>query len=303
MAWARLEACVRKTKITALGILFLGLAAIGFAQDYEIGPGDVLKVAVLGQADMTGEFAVDNKGLLSFPFLGKVKASGMTTTELERKLTTLLAEGYLKHPHVSVSVKDFHSLRVFVTGEVQKPGPYGLKPERSLLALLGDVGDLTPGAGHEVIIIRTPKPPPTPEAIEPSPEPVATPTPQPSISPAIPLLPGEVPGSQIFHVSLREIRSGNPDKDFKLEPGDTVFFPKAAQIYVTGQVRNPGALHFEEGLTVFQAIALAGGTTDRGSAGGTRIVRFVNGKKKEFKPKPTDVVEPEDTIVVPERFF
>src|SRR5439155_7451579 len=64
------------------------------ADDYEIGPGDVLHVIVLEQAGLTGEFKVDPEGLLSYPFLGKVKVSGMSTAEVERKLATLLSEGY-----------------------------------------------------------------------------------------------------------------------------------------------------------------------------------------------------------------
>ena len=77
-------------------------------------------------------------------------------------------------------------------------------------------------------------------------------------NPPRPLLPGEVPGSEIFHVSLRDVRSGYPDKDMRLEAGDTVYLPKAAQIYVMGHVARPGAYRFEEGLTVFQALRWPG---------------------------------------------
>jgi len=56
-----------------------------------------------------------------------------------------------------------------------------------------------------------------------------------------PALPGEVPGAEVFHVNLRELRSGYPDKDMRLLVGDTVYFPKAAQVYVTGHVARPGA--------------------------------------------------------------
>jgi polysaccharide export outer membrane protein len=278
-------------------------------QEYEIGPGDVLHVAVFGQADMTGDFTVDADGIMAFPFLGKIKASGLAASDLERKLTTLLADGYLRKPHVAVQVKEFHSQRVFVTGEVQRPGPYGLRPERSLLALLRDVGDLTSNAGHEVIVIRpphvagagnSPEELPNPDA---SPAPVANPQPSPTPTPAVSGLPGEVPGSEVYRLSLRDVRSGNPDKDVRLETGDTVYFPKAAQVYVTGNVGRPGAFRFDEGLTVYQALNLAGGITERGSSKGVKVVRIVEGQRKELKLKPNDVLQPEDTVVVPERFF
>jgi polysaccharide export outer membrane protein len=278
------------------------------AADYEIGLGDVLHIAVLEQQEMTGDFAVDAQGMVTFPFLGRIKASQLTTTELERKLTTLLADGYLKHPHVAVVLKEFHSRRVYVTGEVAKPGAYGLRVEQSLLALLSDIGELTPNVGHEVVIIRPPKasvaeeaPTPDPSARPPddkSPDPKGSPLPQASTT----HYPGEVPGSEIFHVGIRDLRSGNPDKDFRLEPGDTVYFPKTAQFYVTGLVNRPGAFRFEEGTTVYQALALAGGIMEKGSSG-VRIVRIEGGKRREFKAKPTDVLIPEDTVLVPERFF
>jgi polysaccharide biosynthesis/export protein len=293
------------------------LAAIATtAQEYEIGPADVLNVIVLGQAPMTGEMAVDADGMLNFPFLGRVKASGLSPGQLERKLITLLSEGYLKRPQVAVTVRQYRSQRVFVTGEVHRPGPYGLRPDRSLLTLLQDVGDLTPNVGHEVIVIRAPLAAPwTPAAAEAAageevgnggqgddvakapPPPAPEPTPR-----TTPFLPGEVPGSQIFRLNLRDIRSGYPDKDMRLEVGDTVYLPRAAQIYVSGHVAKPGAYRYEEGLTVFQVLALAGSPTERGS-GKVKIIRLVDGKRKEFRPKMTDPVLPEDTLHVPERFF
>jgi polysaccharide export outer membrane protein len=310
--------------LLAAGCLLTVTAPLAAAQEYEIGPADVLNVIVLGQAPMTGEMTVDPGGMLSFPFLGPVKASGLSPAELERKLITLLSDGYLKRPQVSVSVKQFKSHRVFVTGEVQKPGPYGLRPDRSLSTLLQDVGDLTPNVGHEVIVVRAPAPVEAPwpsdapaaetpageegsngsdrgdedeEREAPAPTPAPTPTPL-----TRPLYPGEVPGSQIFRLNLRDIRSGYPDKDMPLEVGDTVFLPKAAQFYVSGHVAKPGAYRFEEGLTVFQALALAGNPTERGS-NKVKLVRLVDGKRKEFRPKMTDPVLPDDTLHVPERFF
>jgi len=291
------------------------------AQEYEIGPADVLNVIVLGQAPMTGEMAVDADGMLNFPFLGGVKASGLSPAQLERKLITLLSDGYLKRPQVAVTVKQYRSQRVFVTGEVQRPGPYGLRPDRSLLTVLQDVGDLTPNVGHEVIVIRAPLPaPPTPAPVEAAPVEAAAgeeignggggegaeasaqpPAPEPTPR-TTPFLPGEVPGSQIFRLNLRDIRSGYPDKDMRLEVGDTVYLPKAAQVYVSGHVAKPGAYRYEEGLTVFQALALAGSPTERGS-GKVKIIRLVDGKRKEFRPKMTDLLLPEDTLHVPERFF
>jgi len=75
-------------------------------------------------------------------------------------------------------------------------------------------------------------------------------------------------------------------------------------VYVFGHVKNPSAYALQQkNTTVLQALSLAGGVTDRGSTSRIRIVRIVNGEKKEFKVKLTDLVQPGDTIIVGERFF
>jgi len=78
----------------------------------------------------------------------------------------------------------------------------------------------------------------------------------------------------------------------------------AATAYVMGEVNHPGAVTLQGGpLTVIQALALAGGVTDRGATGRIRIARVVAGKKIEVKARLEDIVQPGDTIIVPERFF
>ncbi len=318
---------VRSLLVLSACALTLAASVAGAAQatrpgDYEIGPGDVLKVVVLGQADMTGNFTVGPDGMVSFPILGKVKASETTTLELERKLTVLLADGILKRPQVTVTVGEYGSQKVFVTGEVQRPGQHSLKADRSLLVLLGDIGPLGSNVGHEVIVVRPPAGAPTatgpavPLSLTEEPGKVpATETPSKETAPAtnpaepatpdsgIPGLPFVAPGSEVFRISLLELQSGNPEKNITLRAGDTVYFPKASQVYVMGSVARPGPYRYQEGMTVLQALTLAGGATERGSAGRTKVIRIVNGKKVEKKVKATELVLPEDTLVVPERFF
>ena len=292
---------MRSAGLALAWLLAAGLpaGAQGTGADYEIGSGDTIHVIVLDQAGLTGDFAVDREGMVTYPFLGKFKAAGMTAPELERKLATLLSEGYLRRPRVSVSLKEFGSQTVFVTGEFQKPGPYALKQDRSLLALLGDVGELTPNAGHEIVVIRPPDPTLAPPPLE---EGIETP-PEEAVAATGPPLPGEVPGAEIFRIGLRDLRAGYPEKNVLLKARDTVYVPKAAMVYVLGHVARPGPYRYEEGLTVYQALLQAGGVSDRGSEKGVRIVRLVDGKTRELKPRMDEPVLPEDTIRVPERFF
>ncbi len=88
-----------------------------------------------------------------------------------------------------------------------------------------------------------------------------------------------------------------------LQDGDTVNVPKAQSVFVSGQVKAPGAYAVEPGTTVLQVLSLAGGVTDRGSDGRITIERTVDGKRIEIKAKLTDVVQPGDTIIVKDRFF
>jgi polysaccharide export outer membrane protein len=281
---------VSRVTLAALCALALSVGNLHAQEGYEIGPGDTVHVLVLGQDDMSGDMPVDQEGMLAFPILGKIKASTLTAKELERKLTILLADGYLRRPEVSVSVREYRSQRVYVTGEVQRPGVYALKSDRSLLALLGEVGNLTRSAGHEIIVTRPPRglPPPVESPSEVDGE---TPTP-----PA-------PPGAETFRVNLADLRAGKQGANLLLEQGDTIHVPRASQVYISGHVGRPGAYRYEEGMTLRQALVLAGGVTERGSHGRTRVIRLVDGEKKKIKVKSDEPVQPEDTIVVPERFF
>ena len=192
-----------------------------------------------------------------------------------------------------------------------------------MLALLGDVGALGSNVGHEVIVVRPPgagataSGPAVPLSLTEEPgaqgapaggaateTPPTTTAAEPAAPPSgISGLPFVAPGSEVFRISLLELQSGNPERNIPLKAGDTVYFPKAAQVYVMGSVARPGPYRYQEGMTVMQALTLAGGATERGSAGRTKVVRIVDGKKVERKVKATDLVLPEDTLVVPERFF
>ncbi len=85
-----------------------GLGGCRWREDYEVGAGDTLRVVVLDQAALSGEFVVDAEGMITYPFLGRVKAAGMTTTEVERKLGTLL-DGRLSEE--AAAVGDSEGLR------------------------------------------------------------------------------------------------------------------------------------------------------------------------------------------------
>jgi polysaccharide export outer membrane protein len=128
-----------------------------------------------------------------------------------------------------------------------------------------------------------------------------------------PLLPDEVareggsasgskPMAQVIRVSIPDIRAGRLDKNIMLHPNDTVFVSQAPPFYVSGEVRNAGAFPFTPGLTVRQAISMAGGFSPDASSN-LRVVRALNGKSVGLKITLDDPVQPGDTIVVKAKLF
>jgi polysaccharide export outer membrane protein len=101
---------------------------------------------------------------------------------------------------------------------------------------------------------------------------------------------------------MDDLRNGRAQQ-ILLRDGDTVNVPKAQTFIVNGFVRTPNTYVLEGEITVQKAIAMAGGVTERGALSRAKIQRMVNGRLVEIKPKLTDLVQPNDTIVVPQRFF
>lgn len=266
--------------IARLALLVVLLPAGLSAQaDYVIGSQDVVTITVYDQADLSGKFTVDPDGTLTFPLLGRLKAAGLTLRGLEEDLQGRLSDGYLRNPQVSVSMETYRSQQIFVMGEVRAPGAYQLTGEMSIIEALARAGSTTSQAADEVMIVR-PR----------------------DGKKGGPVLDTDADAT-IIRVNLREIQEGALSQNVQLLDGDTLVVQKARSVYVFGQVRAPGAYAVDKDTTILQALSLAGGVTDRGSTGRIKIVRTVDGKKKEMKVKLTDIVEPGDTIIVAERFF
>lgn len=244
--------------------------------DYVIGAQDVVNVTVFGEPELSGKYTVEQDGTFTFPQLGRVKAGGATLRALEQELKRQLADGYLKNPQVAAAIETYRSQTILVLGEVRSPGEYQLTGEMTLLSALVRAGSTTPGAGHEALVVRAKRPRTAPAGEE---------------------------ASEVIRVNLTELQAGNISLNLALQDGDTVNVPKAQSVFVTGQVKSPGAYTIDPGTTVLQALSLAGGITDRGSNGRITIQRAVDGKKSEIKAKLGDVVKPGDTIRVGERFF
>jgi polysaccharide export outer membrane protein len=255
------------------------VAQAGDALNYVIGPEDVVTVTVLNEPSLSGQFRVENDGEFSFPFLGRVKAGGRTADEVALSIKARLADGYLRHPQVTVGVDQFRSQSVFVLGEVRTPGKYVLTGPVTLLDALAKAGATTSDAGPEIQILH--------------PRDAAA---------GSPTLPNQR-DAEVVIVNMREIQDGRLSRNVRIRDGDTIFVPKAERFFVVGMIRNAGSYILERDMTVLQAISTAGGISERGSSRRIRIVRIVANERKEFDAEPTDLVQPNDTIVVRQRIL
>ncbi|HSL22912.1 MAG TPA: polysaccharide biosynthesis/export family protein [Vicinamibacterales bacterium] len=249
------------------------------ATDYVVGPLDVLSITVFGEPDLSRRYSVDTDGTFDFPMIGRTRAGGLTLREIEDALVKRLGAGYLVKPQVSVEIAEYRSKSVFIHGEVRSPGAYPVKGNMSLIEALALAGP-TSSASSEVVIVH----------------------PDPKRTQGGPLLP-DTAGSVSVRVNIKDLQSGKTSGNVLLQDGDTIFVPKAETFFVTGQVRSPGSYVYEPGITVLQAIALAGGLTERGSRRGIKVLRLVNGRQVEVGVGESDVIRPGDTIVVRRRFF
>jgi polysaccharide export outer membrane protein len=112
----------------------------------------------------------------------------------------------------------------------------------------------------------------------------------------------DTPGDRIT-VNRRDLELGRAGQDVVLMDGDIINVPVAQRFYISGFVRNPGFYVLDPGMTIDQAIALAGGLSERGSDRRITVKRLVKGKLIEVSVKLEDKVQSNDTINIPSRFF
>jgi polysaccharide export outer membrane protein len=251
--------------------------------DYVVGAQDVLTITCYDQADLSGKFTVETDGTFTYPLIGRVKVGGLTLRQVESQVKTrLVDDGYFRNPQITVAVDTYKSQKVFIVGEVRTPGTYPLSGDMNLVEALARAGSTLPSASGEAIIVH----------------------PSAGGKASGPTLPTQDSATDIDRVDLHDLQNGVFSQNAALRDGDTIFVPRAESVYVFGQVKNPGAYALQQrNTTVLQALSLAGGVTDRGTTSRVKIMRIINGEKREIKVKLTDLVQPGDTVVVSERFF
>jgi protein involved in polysaccharide export with SLBB domain len=124
-----------------------GLSALDLAAA-TLGPGDVFEVRVFQEPELSGVFQVGPQGDIIFPLCKRVVVGGLTANGAAEKLRTCLSEGFMRNPQVSVLVKEYNSKKVFVFGEVQKPGTFPFEDGMSIVQAVTLAGGFTRNAAQ-----------------------------------------------------------------------------------------------------------------------------------------------------------
>lgn len=248
---------------------------------YIVGPGDVLQVQVWDHDDLNRNITVTQDGSFSFPFIGKIIAENRSVQDIENELAQKLGDGFLVAPQIAVSVEQYNNKKVFLFGEVQRPGSYPLRQNIRLLELISEAGGFTDDRGTICNIVRTKK----------------------ADHSSAPVSIAEASANEVITIDLNQLISGQVQQNIELLPGDSIYISGTDHIFVTGEVKKPGEIRWLAGMTVRQAISIAGGGTATAAVNRTTIVRLERGREVELKPGLSDPVLPNDIIKVPESYF
>jgi polysaccharide biosynthesis/export protein len=245
-----------------------------------IGPGDALHIQVYDTPEMEQKAKVTDSGEVPLSFLGSVKVANMTPgqagAEIERRL---IAANIMLHPQVTVRVDAYATQNASVMGQVVKPGPYEIDTRRKVIDVLALAGGLTDAADRHITIERFGDP------------------------------------NQKVEYYYSNVAGTALQDDPMVYPGDTVIVPKAAVVYVLGDVLKPGGYPISTNnskMTVLEAISLAGYANHSAAVGKSKLVRKTPTGVEQIdlpvgamqKGKAPDVaLLPDDVVYVPFSFL
>jgi polysaccharide export outer membrane protein len=248
------------------------IARVGVST-YPLGTGDVVRVTVFQQPDMTTETRVTESGTLTFPLLGQVEVAGLNTKELEAKIANLLkTRGFVKDPQVTVTISQFKSRQISIIGHVSHPGRYPLEEgSYTLTEAIALAGGVTEDAADDVLLLR------------------------------------QRDGKTItVSVDLPTLfRSNGALTDPEVIGGDTIYVDRYPYFYMYGEVQRPGVYRLQKGMTMMQALSVGGGFTLRASKKDIQVNRrdARTGKITTFVAQLNDLLLPDDVVYIKESLF
>ncbi|HEB02417.1 MAG TPA: periplasmic polysaccharide biosynthesis/export protein [Nitrospirae bacterium] len=239
------------------------------SKEYVVGAEDVLNITVWDNEDLTGNVKVGLDGYLEYKFIGRIKASGLTTSQVAGVVSERLAQGYINDPQVTVHVATYRSKAIFIIGEVNRPGTYYLTKQTTIVEAISMAQGPTRDADPEVIIVRK----------------------------------GEKGEGNNIIVNLRRALEGDLSRNIVVQEGDSIFISKAKTFFIMGEVHKPGQYKLEKDTSVRRAISIAGGHTEKAALNRVKIIRIDDKGEQERQVKLDELVQPLDTLVVPQSYF
>jgi polysaccharide export outer membrane protein len=282
-----LSSAIRRTQhfveysllLSLLGIPFNG-TALSASESLLIGPGDQLHVKVADTPEMDQHPRVTDAGEVPIEGAGNVRVSGLTPAAAATIIQDqLIANHYMRHPAVTVTIEQYATQTVSVLGEVKAPGAYPITTPRSILDLLALAGGLSPSADRNIVVQRHSSP------------------------------------EDCVHYNYSNNADAAMSQQILVRPGDTIVVPKAGIVYVLGDVNRPGGFlmtNNDSKMTVLEVLALAGGVSKTAKQNHARLIRNEGGASyldrqvsisdlQEGKT-PDIAMQPGDVIYVPFSF-
>jgi polysaccharide biosynthesis/export protein len=255
-------------RVLALLVLMLPGSALSQSMQEVIGAGDTVRITAFRYPELTTESRVTEEGKLHVPLIGAVALEGLTPDKAAALIAERLKAGqYILKPEIQVAVVQPRSRQVSVLGHVTRPGRYTLEGRTARLSdVVAMAGGLVPTASDILVVKRR-------------------------------------TGS--IEVDFAAVMRGEAhDKDLELASGDSIFVPRAPVVYVYGEVTRGGGYRLEPGMTVMQALSLAGGITPRGSERTMKLRRKgADGRWSEGWARPQDELAADDVIYIRESLF
>lgn len=240
--------------------------------DYLLAPGDVIRVTVFQNPDLTVETRVTENGTITYPLIGSVKVGAMTIPSAEQAIATALRTGgFLREPQVNIALLQNRGNQVSVLGQVNRPGRFPLETTNTRVSeMLAIAGGVTATGADIATLTGTRNGKPFRKEID-----------------------------------IAEVFLNNRIQDDALvAAGDVIFVARQPLFYVYGEVQRPGSYRVERNMTVRQALAQGGGPTLRGTERALRLHRrSAEGKVQVLTPAPHDPILPDDILYVRESLF
>ena len=128
--------------------------AAALSPEERLGIDDVFEVRVFAEPDLSAPYRIAADGTIDYPFVGRISVVGLTSGDVQELIARKLQDGYLKHPQVSVMVKDWNSRKVSVIGQVQRPGAVVYFPNMTVVDAIAGAGGFTPIAAKNSVTLR-----------------------------------------------------------------------------------------------------------------------------------------------------